>query len=121
MNQPNGLLKAFQNALVGLGYFFRRERNGRIQALIGVLTVAAGWFFHISSLSWLAVGGCIGLVLSAEMFNSALEKLCDVAEPGVHPQIRIIKDIAAAAVLWVSILSALAGGIIFVPKILSLF
>lgn len=114
------LPRAFRNAFAGLLYFFRQERNGRIQAGIAALTVAAGFYFHITPVQWMAIGGCIGIVLSAEMLNSALEKLCDLVEPGVHPQIKIIKDLSAAAVLWLSIASAILGLAIFLPKIWTL-
>jgi diacylglycerol kinase len=52
------------------------------------------------------------------MLNSALEKLCDLVQPDLHPQIKIIKDVAAAAVLWACLISTAIGALIFLPKIL---
>jgi undecaprenol kinase/diacylglycerol kinase (ATP) len=54
------------------------------------------------------------------MFNSALEKLCDKVNPEMDPQIKVIKDMAAGAVLWTSLLAAVAGLCIFIPKIIEL-
>jgi diacylglycerol kinase len=117
MKQKTG--RSFINAITGLGYFFRHENNGRIQSAIGIGVLAMAVFLRISTMEWLAVLICIGSVLSLEMLNSALEKLCDLVQPGFHPQIKIIKDLAAGAVLWASVLSALIGTVIFLPKILA--
>jgi undecaprenol kinase/diacylglycerol kinase (ATP) len=109
--------KSFVNAFAGLGYFFRSERNGRIQTVLGILTVTLAAFFRVSLTEWIFLLLCIGAVLSLEMLNSALEKLCDLVQPDLHPQIKIIKDVAAGAVLWASGISALTGALIFLPKI----
>ena len=58
-------------------------------------------------------------VLSAELFNTAIELICDFMEPNINPKIKLIKDLSAAGVLIVAIGSALIGGVIFFPKILS--
>ena len=115
--QTNKTYKAFVNAFSGLHYFFRHEQNGRTQLVIGVFTVILGTLLHISRLEWIAVLLCIGTVLSAEMINSALEKLCDYIQPSSNPQIRIIKDVAAGGVLFISIVSAIIGAFIFIPKL----
>jgi undecaprenol kinase/diacylglycerol kinase (ATP) len=109
----------FINAFEGLAYFFRHERNGRIQSVIAIFTMALAAFFHIGSMEWIIVLICTGSVLSLEMLNSALEKLCDFVHPGLDARIKIIKDMAAGAVLWASIISAAIGTIIFLPKILN--
>jgi diacylglycerol kinase len=109
--------KSFVNAFSGLGYFFRHERNGRVQSLIGLCALLLSAWFQISNTQWLVVLICIGSVLSLEMLNSALERLCDLVQPDFHPQIRRIKDLAAGAVLWASLISAVAGAIIFLPEL----
>ncbi|HEY4154754.1 MAG TPA: diacylglycerol kinase family protein, partial [Puia sp.] len=99
------------------GYFFRHEKNGRIQSVIGLCTLGLAAFFNITPVEWVAIIFCIGAVLSLEMLNSALEKLCDLVQPDFHPRIKIVKDVAAGAVLWASIISAVTGLIIFLPEI----
>lgn len=113
----NKMYRAFKNALAGLGYFFRHERNGRIQLVLGGVTIFFSVKLHISRVEWMIVLLCSGCVLFAEMINSALEKLCDHIEPSFHLQIKIIKDIAAAAVLFISIISAIIGAFIFLPRL----
>lgn len=110
-------LKGFVYACNGLMSFFRYERNGKVQLCVAIIVVAFGWWFRLPKVEWLVVLVCIAVVLSLEMMNSAIEKLCNLVQPAYHPVIKTIKDISAGAVLWVSIISAIAGLIIFLPKI----
>lgn len=111
-------LKAFVYAFNGLVVFFRHERNGKIQLFVAVIVVSLSWKFKISAHEWIVVLGCIASVLSFEMINSSIEKLCNLAHPTTHPAVKIIKDMSAGAVLFVSAISAIIGAIIFLPKIL---
>jgi len=111
-------LKGFAYAFNGLVIFFRHERNGRIQLLIAIVAVLLSWGFKISTAEWMVVLGCIATVLSFEMINSSIEKLCNLVHPTYHPAVKTIKDLSAGAVLFVSIFTAVIGLIIFIPKIL---
>lgn len=113
-------LKAFINAFNGLRYFFLHERNGKIQSSVAVITILFTVYVGASSGEWVVILLCISIVLSLEMLNTAIEKLCDVVQEDYHPSIKIIKDVAASAVLWTSIMSAIIGAIIFIPKLLSI-
>lgn len=116
----SGFIKSAGFAIQGLKQFFTSERNGRIQAVIAAAVFLAGLLFSISMMEWLIIILFTALVLSLEMFNSALEKLCDKVNPEIDPQIKLIKDMAAGAVLWTSLLAAVAGTCIFIPKIIEL-
>ncbi|MDB5253264.1 MAG: diacylglycerol kinase family protein [Flaviaesturariibacter sp.] len=107
-------------ALRGIYNFFRTERNGKIQGLIAVLAIAAGIFFELQKIEWLFLFLCIAVVISLEMLNSAIERVCNMYTTEFHPAIKIIKDVAAAAVLWSSIMAAIIGGILFLPHISAL-
>jgi diacylglycerol kinase len=109
-------LKAFVYAFNGLVVFFRHERNGKIQLVVAVLVVLSGLYVGLSPVEWIVILGCIGTVLSFEMINSSIEKLCNLVHPKYHPAIKTIKDMSAGAVLFVSCISTLIGSIIFVPK-----
>ena len=117
-------MKAFINrvkyALQGWLSFFQREKNGQIQLVIGVLVIVTGFALSVSITEWMILLSCIGMVVSLEMINSALEKLSDHVTPQVHPAIKLVKDIAAGAVLWSALVSAIIGLIIFLPKLLRL-
>jgi diacylglycerol kinase len=57
----------------------------------------------------------------AELINSAIEMLCDYVQPERHASIKIVKDLAAGAVLLAAIGSVIIGGVVFLPKIYMLF
>lgn len=62
----------------------------------------------------------IGFVLTAEAFNTAIEKICDFIHPELHPKIGKIKDIAAGGVLIAVLTAVVIGLIIFAPKLIAL-
>jgi diacylglycerol kinase len=102
---------SFLFALEGLQYAFKRERNFRIEILLGILVIVLGYCFSITALHWLFIVLNIGFVLSAELFNTAMERICDAITTEINPLIKIVKDTAAAAVV-VSALCALVSAII---------
>jgi undecaprenol kinase/diacylglycerol kinase (ATP) len=104
-----------------MGVFFRRERNGQIQGVVAVITVAAGFFWGVSRMEWIALLLCTALVISLEMLNSAIERICNLYTTEFHPAIKIIKDMAAAAVLWAALIAFVVGLLIFLPRIFLLF
>jgi len=108
---------AVQYALLGIKQFFSRDRNGQIQMVIGITAIILGFTVSLSSLQWLLVLFCIGLVISLEMINSAIERYCDLVTTDFHPGIKVIKDVAAGAVLVASITSLIIGLIIFIPAL----
>lgn len=107
-------------ATQGIAYFFKSERNGRIQIFIATIIVSLGFFVRLTSLEWCLILGCIALVISLEMANTALECVCAMLSLEFHPIIKIIKDVAAGAVLWSAVCSAIIGLIIFTPHLLLL-
>lgn len=116
----NNLLKSVLAAFRGIMLVIKNERNIRIHFSVLILVVIAGILLKISSVNWLIVMLLFAVVISAEMFNSAIEKLSDLIEPEINETIRDLKDMAAGAVLWVAIVSVIVGLIIFVPEILDL-
>lgn len=119
MKQQN-IFSAFANAFNGLRHFFLHERNGRIQGCAAIVVVGFAVWLHVSAGEWLVILLCIAAVLCLEMLNSAVEKLCDIVHEEYHPVIKIVKDVAAGAVLFASIISIIIALIIFLPKIIPL-
>lgn len=110
-------IKSLMFAIVGAKQFFSRDRNGKIQTVIGITAIVLGFTVSLSSFQWLLVLFCIGLVISLEMINSAIEKYCDLVTTDFHPGIKVIKDVAAGAVLVASLMSLVIGLIIFIPAL----
>lgn len=109
-------MQSFVDAGRGVRTVFRTEWNFRIHFVIAALVVIAGLFFHISSGEWIAVVLSAGLVLLAELFNTALEYLADAVHPEADRGVGMAKDAAAGAVLVAAIAAACTGAIIFFPK-----
>jgi diacylglycerol kinase len=119
--QLHTLPAAFKNAWSGILRFFRLERNGKIQGMVAVVAIAAALWLRMSRFELAFVILCCGLVIGLEMVNSAMEKLCDFVKPDYDPRIGFVKDIAAGAVLWASLLSTVAGLLLYLPHVLALF
>jgi diacylglycerol kinase (ATP) len=107
---------SFVNAGHGVKEAFARERNVKVFTVIAVIAIVSAAFYRVSNLEWLALVIVIGLNFVAEMFNTALETLCDKVSPKKDPKIRAVKDISAAAVLIFAITAAAVGFIIFIPR-----
>lgn len=114
-------INSMKYALAGIIRFHKSEPNSRLHLLAAIIVISAGLWFKISHLSWVGVILCIGLVWCAEMFNTAIEKVMDIISPGKSEQVRIIKDLAAGAVLTAAIIAAITGIVIFLPYIIQLF
>ena len=114
-----GFLKSFVFALKGLAFAWS-GRNFRVQCAAAVMVTALGFLFGISPTEWFAVITMVALVLSAEVFNSAIESIVNFVSPEYHPLAGKIKDLAAGAVLILAIASLVTGLIIFVPYVIAL-
>lgn len=110
-NQPFRLRLRY--AWSGLAAGLRSEHSLRIQLATLAVAVAVLCIFRPEPIWWAAVALSSGVVIAAELLNTALEHLADHLHPESHPQIQMVKDCAAAAVLVAS-LGAFAVGIALV-------
>ena len=108
-------IHSFKYAFNGLKILFVEEHNARIHLLATVVVLAFSWYVQINRLEWIALLFCIGLVLAAEAFNSAIEKLADFVCTEQHPTIKKIKDLSAAGVLICACIALIVGLVVFVP------
>ena len=107
------VLGSFRFAGQGIVDLFRFENNAKVHLLIAGCALLAGFYFQLSRAEWAIILTQIGLVWAAEAFNTAIEKLCDFVSPGLHPQIKTIKDLSSGAVLILAITAVIVGLIIF--------
>ncbi len=114
-------LSSFKFAFQGLAHLFQKEHNSRIHLLFGLTATGLGKFFQISRIEWITLIGCIGFVITSEIFNSTIEKTLDFISIQKHPSIKIIKDLSAAAVLISATTALVIGLLIFYPKISALW
>ena len=107
------VLRSFGYAFEGFRTAVTTERNIKVQLFVGVLAVIAGIVLKIDALSWVLIVLCIGLVLFAELVNTSIEAIVDLATQELHPLAKRAKDIAAASVFTLSITAAIVGIIVF--------
>lgn len=107
------LLHSFRNAFRGIYFFFREQRNARIHGATALAVIGLGVWLDLPVSDWCLLVLCIVAVIGMEMINTAVEYLADVVSPGHDPRIGKLKDIAAGAVLVVS-LGALICGLLIV-------
>lgn len=115
-----GRLSSFRHAFSGVRWLLLHEHNARVHVFAIVFVCIAGYLLTITAVEWMLIVLCIGMVVSAELFNTVAERISDFICPEKHPSIKIIKDLAAAGVLVTAITAFVIGSIIFIPRIYEL-
>ncbi|TAH42957.1 MAG: diacylglycerol kinase family protein [Bacteroidetes bacterium] len=110
-------LKSISWALSGISFAFRTQFNFRFHIISAVIVLLLSILLKLSALEWCIVLFCIASVITAELLNTAHEVNTDLLSPDINDTAKHVKDLAAAAVLVVAIVSAIIGCIIFLPKI----
>lgn len=106
-------IQSFGWAGKGLSAVWREERNFRVEVVIGILAVIAGFIREFSAIQWLFLVFAIALVILGEIVNTVVEDLCDIVEPNQNPLIGKVKDMMAGYVLVSSVVSVIVGLFIF--------
>lgn len=110
------LIKSFGYAFSGSAYAFGTQLNFKIHCLALVLVATLGWYLDLTLQEWLWIAGVSGMVIMAELFNTAVEVLVDLVSPSYNEKAKIVKDVSAAAVLVAALTAVVIGLIIFLPK-----
>lgn len=114
-------IKSFTYAFEGLATFFKTQHNAWIHVVAGVFALALGFLFSITSNEWCWIVMAIAMVFITEMLNTAIEFLCDMISTEIHPQIKKVKDVSAAAVLIAATAAVVIGLMIFRPYFTKLY
>jgi diacylglycerol kinase (ATP) len=122
--QQRSLLKrraaSFGHALRGVWVALRSELHLQFHAVATVLVLGLGAYFRLSLTEWALVALSVASVWAAELFNTAIETLTNLASPGYHPLAGKAKDVAAGAVLLAALGAVVVGGLVFGPKVWAL-
>ncbi len=110
-------LKSVKYAFLGMLRLIQTEASIQIQLVIAIIVTIAGFYYSISNTEWIMQCFAIGMVMSIEGLNTAVEEIANFIHPNHHPKIGIIKDVAAGAVFIASIAASIIGLIIYIPKI----
>lgn len=112
------LFVSFRHAWAGVSYTFSTQRNFRIHVAIGSLAVSLSLFLQLAAVKVAVIGLTIGLVLSFELLNTALESVVDLTiERNYHPLAKLAKDCAAGAVLICAMAAILVAGVLILPPL----
>ncbi len=111
------LFQSFNNAIDGIVFVLRTQRNMRIHFIIGASVLMLSLVVGVTGLEFILLLFAISIVISAELVNTAIEAVIDVTTTTFDPMAKIAKDVAAAAVLVTALASAVIAYVIFYPKL----
>ena len=105
--------KSFMNAFRGVFMMLKSERNFQIEVLALIINIFMIFYFNLSNIDTVLILMVSFAVLSAEIFNTAIEKICDIVQPEFDQRIGFIKDISAGAVILMTVSSVIVGVIVY--------
>ncbi len=110
---PSSRLSSFVYAARGLHAAWRSEPNLRIHAVAAAAVVGAGLWYQLNAGEWALLFLAMGLVVVTELLNTALEALANKVSPAFDPQMGLVKDLAAGAVLVAAIAAVVIAVCVF--------
>ena len=115
------VLASVKNSCNGLKVAYKEEQSVYIHLISAVILLVLSFSLKISLVEWLIVIAIIGLTLTIELLNTAIENAVDLITTDFNPLAKVAKDTASAAEFVLAITSAIISLIIFIPKIMVLF
>jgi len=109
---------SFSYAWDGIKGLLRTEHNSWIHLGLTIMVVVLSIYFRINLSEVVSLVIVTAMVWAAELFNTAIEKSMDFLSKDIQPQIKLIKDLAAAAVLITALAALVVGALIFIPRII---
>ena len=117
-NSNKTRLASFKVAHEGLWHALTNQRNFQIQVLVGFAVLILAWFLNFTRTEWLILIITVALVLTAELLNTVIEVVVDLAvQEKLLPEAKLAKDVSAAAVLLMSIFALVVGLVLFLPHL----
>lgn len=104
--------RKFRDAFRGCKLGFRGEGDFFLHYFAAAVVIAAGALLEANRVEWCLLVGCITIVLTAEMFNSSIERLAKAVDKNYNEHLRDALDIAAGGVLTAGIGAAVLGTIV---------
>ena len=114
----NRFFRSFSYSIEGLKYAYKYEQSMMIHVIATILVICANIFFQVTGIEWLITILAIGMVLSAELFNTAIEAVVDLVTLEIHPLAKIAKDCGSAATFVLALMAAIIGFVIYIPYII---
>ena len=114
-------LKSFKYSLDGLKYAYKNEQSMLVHLIVTIIAITLGILFKISNFEWIITIFLLSVTASLELLNTAIEAVCDMVTLEYNKLAKVAKDTASASVFFTSMLGAVSGFIIYVPKFIELF
>lgn len=114
-------LNSFKFSIAGLKYAYKNEQSMLIHFIFTIITIVMGFIFKISHTEWAILCIAMGVILACELINTAIEATVDLITLEINPLAKIAKDCGSAATFVFSMMAAVIGFIIFIPKIIHMF
>jgi diacylglycerol kinase len=110
-------LESFRYAFAGIWHTLKTQRNAQIHVAIALVIFVLGLVLNLSLTEWAILALTTGFVLATEMLNTVAEAAMDYATAEFDPQVKIVKDVAAGAVLTATITAVVVGLLILGPPL----
>jgi len=120
-NHKFTLNQSFQFAFDGFRFALQTQRNLRIQLVVAIIVITLSTFLSMNNIEWAILFLLIALVIVAEILNTAIEKTIDLIVAEYNPLAKTVKDLSAAAVLFIALTAVGVGLLIYLPKLLTFF
>lgn len=113
MQKSQNIPESFRHALRGIAFAFAGEKNFKVHTAAALIAIALGFYFQLSAVRWALLLLQIAMVITVELINSAFERTVDMIVQEYHIEAKRIKDMAAGAVLVISMTAVINGLLIF--------
>ena len=113
-------IKSFKYSLDGLIYAYKYEQSMLIHVIATICVIIANIVLSISPTEWLITFWAIGMVLAAELINTAIEAIVDLVTLEIHPLAKIAKDCGSAATFVLALMAGVIGFVIYIPHIVEM-
>ena len=113
-------IKSFGYSIDGLKYAYKYEQSMLIHVIATVGVLIANIVFKVKAIEWLITFIAIGMVLAAELINTAIEAVVDLVTLEIHPLAKIAKDCGSAATFVLAMMAAAIGCVVYIPYIVEI-
>lgn len=118
---PKSIFQTVKNSLNGFRWYAMEGKSIIIYLFCLIIEIIMGIVYHINGLEWILIVCILGIILSVELINTAIEATCDTITKEYNPLIKIAKDCGSAATFTIFIVAIILNIIIFYPKVVALF
>lgn len=115
--RKRSIISSFNYAVSGIILALKTEKHMRVHYGLAIFVILLSLFFDFSRIEFLILLFAVSLVIITEMINTALERTIDLITKDFHPLARLVKDVAAGAVLIAAINSAIVGYLLFFDRL----